>query len=177
MLVYRCKSRFFCSPLKEYIPEGATIARYENAIRLVINFDPNGLVVLDTILRDGICYEDPKYVQWFYKVEPPPNGTFAGGLFEYVASEYEDAYGNVGLGTLPSTHGIKGITVGESTVTVSGVSFGMTPTGIVVSVSKPDDGYNIFATVIQSSITSSGFTVKLSAPVPDIGYYLTYFVF
>jgi len=98
MLVYRCKSRFLCSALGKYIPVGATVARYENAIRIVVNFDPNGVVKLDAILRDGICYEDPKYVQWFYGVEPPPNGTFTGGIFEYVLTEWEDAYGNVCFG-------------------------------------------------------------------------------
>jgi len=95
MIVYRCKSRFLCSALGRYIPVGATIARYENAIRLVVNYDPNGAVTLDTILRDGIVYEDPKLVKWFYGVEPPPTGSFTGDIFEKISTVPEDEYGNV----------------------------------------------------------------------------------
>ena len=82
MIVYRCSRRFFCTPLGVYIPVGAMVARYENAVRLVVNSDPNGTV--DQLLNEGLVYEDPKSVTWFYGVEPPPRGSSTSSPFSFV---------------------------------------------------------------------------------------------
>jgi hypothetical protein len=108
MKIYRCKRTFLCTPLEKYMPAGAMVARYENATRLVIQDAPETNTNPFGVLVDGIVYEDPAHVTWMWKVEPPPLGTNTK-LFELVASEVEDAYGNVG-GTpdgLPSNSKLK----------------------------------------------------------------------
>lgn len=45
---------------------------------------------------------------------------------------------------------------------------------VVATVYAPNGGDNIFATVVKSSITSTGFDVTLSGPVPDGNYELGY---
>jgi len=92
MKVYRCKQRFFCTPLKRYLPIGALVARYENVTRLIIVDAPQtDQDVIFNIMTDGLIYELPKEVTWFYSIEPPNNTV----LFEYMTSKDEDAYGNV----------------------------------------------------------------------------------
>lgn len=113
MRAYRCLSRFFCTPLERYIPANAIVARYENAIRLVINFEPAGLP-FDEVISLGQEYEKPEDVQWFYALEPPPGGTVTSH-FVYVESKPEDAYGNVGAGGGSGTQGPQG-PVGAVTV-------------------------------------------------------------
>jgi hypothetical protein len=101
MKTYQCIRRFFCQPLKRYIPTGALLARYENATRIVIQDAPQSDQNIYNILVDGIVYENPTDVAWFYSVEPPNTV----GLFVLLATKDEDAYGNVS-GTadgLPST--------------------------------------------------------------------------
>lgn len=117
MRVYRSLTRFFCAPLDRYIPVGATIARYENAIRLVINFDPTD-VTLDQLLQIGQEYETPKTVQWFYSLEPPPYGTNTS-YFAFVEAKAEDAYGNVGSSGGAGLQGPQGL-VGIGTQGVQG---------------------------------------------------------
>jgi hypothetical protein len=45
---------------------------------------------------------------------------------------------------------------------------------VTVNVSVPDDGDNIFATLKQSAINASGFSVYFSGPIPGSGYFLSY---
>lgn len=101
MKTYQCIKRFFCQPLKRYIPAGALLARYENATRIVIQDAPQSDQDMYNILVDGIVYEVPTDVSWFYSIEPP----HTTDLFVLVATKDEDAYGNVGGTTdgLPTT--------------------------------------------------------------------------
>ena len=92
MKVYRCKQRFFCTPLKRYIPVDALIARYENVTRLILVEAPSSdKDIWFNILSDGFVFELPKEVTWFYIIEPPNNTA----LFELVDTKDEDDYGNV----------------------------------------------------------------------------------
>jgi hypothetical protein len=45
---------------------------------------------------------------------------------------------------------------------------------VTANVSVPDGGDNVFATLQQSSINSSGFSVYFSAPISASGYFLSY---
>jgi len=72
--------------------------------------------------------------------------------------------------------GSAAIASGNNVVVVSD-SFGFTPTSVLVTVIKPSDADdNIFATVRNDSISSSGFTVDLSASTSVSGYVLAYIV-
>jgi hypothetical protein len=92
MKTYQCIKRFFCQPLKRYIPTGALVARYENATRIVIQDAPQSDQDKYNILVDGIVYEKPTDVSWFYSIEPPSTTD----LFVLIGTKDEDAYGNVG---------------------------------------------------------------------------------
>jgi hypothetical protein len=60
---------------------------------------------------------------------------------------------------------------GQDYIVVTGLALASTPDSVVVSVSKPTSGnYNIFATVVEDTITTDGFRVELSA-TPDNGNY------
>ena len=92
--------------------------------------------------------------------------TFSGTLPDPIVGG--STYGFGGTQTIPS---------GADQLTISGIDFGFIPTSIVVSVEKPDGtGSNIFATIRENSITELGFIVDFSAPAPDVGYILAYFV-
>lgn len=91
MKIYQCTQRFFCTPLKRYIPVGAYIGRYENAVRLVLQDAPQSDQDPFNILIDGQVYEDPKEVTWFYVIEPPA----VASLFILIATKDEDQFGNV----------------------------------------------------------------------------------
>jgi len=75
---------------------------------------------------------------------------------------------NVLSGTVP-------IGPGVDTVIIT-AAFGFVPSGITVSVLKPNGGDNLFATIRDSTISSTGFTVDLSAPTSGTGYSLVYVV-
>ena len=92
MKIYRCNQRFFCQPLKRYIPASAYVARYENAVRLVIQDAPQSDQDPFNVLIDGEVYDSPARVTWFYGLET--NSTF----FSLVSSATEDAFGNVSIG-------------------------------------------------------------------------------
>lgn len=60
---------------------------------------------------------------------------------------------------------------------ISSLSLGSAPRAIQVSVAKPSAGdANLFATVLQDTITANGFSVGLSADVPAAGYKLHYLI-
>ena len=108
MRAYRCKSRFFCSPLKRYIPKDAIFGRYENITKLVMNDNPSTTQDPFGQLVDGIEYDDPGDVTWIYAIEPPPLGT-NNTYFEDLGRKDEDEFGNV-AGTadgLPSNSKLK----------------------------------------------------------------------
>jgi len=110
MYIYQCSRRFFCTSLERYIPVGAIIARYENAVRIVVDDAPQSDQDPFNVLVDGISYDDPAQVSWIYGVEPPPLGTSTAGWFVTIATKAEDAYGNVsanGGGGLPSNSELK----------------------------------------------------------------------
>lgn len=98
MKVYRVKATFFCAPLKRYLPVGALLGRYENAVRLVIQNAPRSDQDLFTTLVDGIVYDSPKQASWLYGIEPPPLGNDTR-FMTLVASKSEDGFGNVGNAT------------------------------------------------------------------------------
>ncbi len=94
MKIYRCIQRFFCTPLKRYIPVGALIGRYENAARIVLQDAPQSDQDPFSTLTDGFVFDDPASVTWLYHVEPAPLGTNST-FFEVVESKDEDDFGNV----------------------------------------------------------------------------------
>jgi hypothetical protein len=125
MKVYRCKKRFFCTPLKRYLPVGALIARYENAARIVLSEAPQSDQDVFNVLVDGFVYDDPKTVSWLYSVEPPPLG-HDSRYFVVVGSKDEDQFGNVS-GTsdgLPSNSKLK-IDVSDGTIYLQSVTNGL----------------------------------------------------
>jgi len=95
MRAYRCKKRFFCTPLERYVPKGALFARYENVVKLVMNDNPVSDVDPFGQLVDGFIYDDPAEVTWIYGVEPPPLGT-SNEYFVDLGRKGEDEFGNVG---------------------------------------------------------------------------------
>jgi hypothetical protein len=107
---------------------------------------------IDAILQD--TYHTP--IRSFNMVQPTISGTPAvpGG----------------------SESGVIAITSGVNSITVAGAGWSFVPTTVVVTVTKPSGGDQIFATVDESTITANGFTAYLSAPVPASGYSLSYIV-
>ncbi len=95
MKIYENKSRFFCTPLKRYIPEGALVARYENATKIVIIDAPRTDVDPFNQLVDGFEFDNPKEVTWLYGVEPPPLGDDTT-QFTLIGQKDEDEFGNTG---------------------------------------------------------------------------------
>jgi hypothetical protein len=76
---------------------------------------------------------------------------------------------NIGGSDLHS--GTRNLTSGQDFLVVTGLGLAVAPTAVTVSVSKPTSGdYNIFATVVEDTITTDGFRVELSA-TPDNGNY------
>jgi hypothetical protein len=75
-----------------------------------------------------------------------------------------------------SVSGSQSISIGTTSVVISGAGWTFIPTTVVVSVSMPAGGDNLFATVDVSSITSDGFTAYLSSECPAAGYALQYIV-
>lgn len=97
MKIYRCTKRFLCGPIKQYLPVGALIARYENAVRLVIQDAPRSDTDIFNQIVDGIEYTNASQVSWFYAFENPVSKNKIG-YFELVSSSPEDSFGNVGGG-------------------------------------------------------------------------------
>lgn len=69
------------------MPVGALVARYENAVRLVVHLDPTG-ITRDQLTETGAVYEDAETVQWFWGIESGPD-------FEFLYQTLEDKFGNV----------------------------------------------------------------------------------
>lgn len=106
MKVYLCLQRFFCTPLKQYIPVGAMFGRYENTCRLVVQNVPSSGNDMFNTLVNGVDYDDPKYVTWFYGVEGNTE------LFSLYATIAEDQYGTasmVGTQGIQGSSGIQGL--------------------------------------------------------------------
>jgi hypothetical protein len=89
MKVYRCIKQFFCSPINQYIPVNANVARYESATRIIIDNAPRS-DNKSNFLVDGVEYDNSDQVTWFYAMED--NSDF----FVLVETRNEDDYGNVG---------------------------------------------------------------------------------
>lgn len=94
MKIYRCKKRFFCTPLKRYIPINALIGRYENATKFVLQDSPQSDQDPFNTLMDGFVFSDPSDVSWIYAIEPSPLGTNET-FFDVIDSKDEDEFGNV----------------------------------------------------------------------------------
>jgi len=101
MKIYSCNQRFFCQPLKRYLPVGAYVARYENAVRLVIQDAPQSDQDPFNMLVDGEVYDSPALVSWFYGLEA--NAAF----FSLISTVTEDAFGNVSMGGFTPTSKMK----------------------------------------------------------------------
>lgn len=80
-------------------------------------------------------------------------------------------------GTSGITRGSVAVANGATSAAVSGLALGSTITGVVVSVRQPSGGMMIFACVDDSTLTSDGFTVNLSAATPTAGYSVDYVAF
>jgi len=61
-----------------------------------------------------------------------------------------------------------------STVTVTGLGLSAVPRRVFPVVRKPDGGFNLFATLVQNSITTDGFEVELSGETDSDQYKLEY---
>jgi len=92
MKVYECVNRFFCGPLKQWIPVGAMFARYENITKMVVNLEPNNINFV--LWSSGTEYTEAKDITWLYVIEPPPLGTNTKYL-TLVSSLAEDPFGNI----------------------------------------------------------------------------------
>lgn len=100
--------------------------------------------------------------------------TLAAGAIEVVEDGFDES-GAAGAIAGGNQSGLEVITSSEDTVEVTfSPALGSTPTNILVSVYSPASGYNIFATVDHSTITTTGFTANLSAPVPNGNYRLSW---
>ena len=58
--------------------------------------------------------------------------------------------------------------------TVTGLNLPFVPSQVLLTVMKPEEGYNIFATVIAGSVTTDGFLYELSGETDSTGYTLNY---
>ena len=130
MKIYQCTQRFFCTPLKRYIPQGAYIGRYENAVRLVLQDAPQSDQDPFTTLVDGFVFEEPKQVTWLYVVEQQPNMPFV-----LVGTKDEDSFGNVVSGS-----------VGDGLITKNGIPYLLNSTTgkyYAIRVSGPDGNVSL----------------------------------
>lgn len=73
-----------------------------------------------------------------------------------------------------STDGVFDIPNGADTVTVTGLNLSAVPRRVFPVVRKPSAGFNLFATVVQDSITTGGFQVELSGETDSDQYKLEY---
>lgn len=83
--------------------------------------------------------------------------------------------------TLPedTVSGVANIGNGTDVVAVTGLGLSTPPVTVLCTVAKPDndsasDSYNLFATVLTSSITTDGFTAHLSGNTDSADYDLHY---
>jgi len=71
--------------------------------------------------------------------------------------------------------GIVAIASGADTVAVTfSVPFSGTPGAVIPKIICPSGGSRIFEDIIDGTISATGFSVQLSAPVPSSGYKLSY---
>jgi hypothetical protein len=92
MKIYQCTQRFFATPFKRYIPVGAYMGRYENAVRLVLQDAPQSDQDPFTTLMDGWVFDDPSQVSWFHQIESSGS---VNNFFVLIGTRDEDAFGNV----------------------------------------------------------------------------------
>ena len=92
MKIYRCKQRFFATPLKRYIPVDALIVRYENAVRLVLQDAPQSDQDPFSTLMDGFVFDSPDQVSWFQQIV---SSGVVTEFFTLISTLYEDQFGNV----------------------------------------------------------------------------------
>ena len=92
MKIYQCTQRFFATPLKRYIPIGAYMGRYENAVRLVLQDAPQSDQDPFSTLLDGFVFDSPGEVSWFHQIESSGSVT---QFFTLIGTKDEDAFGNV----------------------------------------------------------------------------------
>ena len=119
-----------------------------------------------SVLIDGTEYENQALWDWLGTVPSLTCVAFSGAATDPL------------LPGMPNIQaGTQAITSGLDVVTVTGLSLGLAPTSITVTVNKPaasDD--NLFATVRADSITADGFTADLSSAASKVGYFLSYSV-
>lgn len=72
--------------------------------------------------------------------------------------------------------GSAAISNGASMGSVTGLDLDDTPTEVVLTVRKPDDGLTLFATVIAGTLTTDGFDYELSGNTDSANYYLDYVI-
>ena len=86
------------------------MGRYENTHRLVVN----SLISKKTedLLSDGVEYDNPALVVWFYAMEPPPLGEAVGWFREIETREEEKLFTIMATGLPANSHLQIGSTTG-----------------------------------------------------------------
>jgi hypothetical protein len=107
MKVYRCKRRFFCAPLKRYIPVDAKVCRWEKVSKIVLNVVPE-INDINNLVYTGMEYDNPQLVAWISEVEPPPLGNNET-WFELIGSYEENEDGVIGADGATGPTGPQGL--------------------------------------------------------------------
>ena len=93
------------------------------------------------------------------------DGATAGGLF---------VGGGSSVGYVQKFRGTQAIGSGVDSIAVTGLALPSVPAQVLVTVRKVTGGLNLFATVRDDSITTSGFTADLSAATDATTYKLDF---
>jgi hypothetical protein len=91
-----------------------------------------------------------------------------GANFSVTAAQIKNYVG------VTSVTGTQAIGNGVDFVTISGLGLTYTPSLVIVTMTKVTGGLNIFAIVRSDSVSTSGFTVDLSAATDAATYKLNY---
>ena len=71
-------------------------------------------------------------------------------------------------------NGVVDLALNVASGTVAGLNLPITPSTVILTVAKPADGLNIFAVLVEGSLTADGFAFELSAMTDSLGYKLNY---
>lgn len=73
-----------------------------------------------------------------------------------------------------TTQGQAAIASGTDIVTVTGLALSLTPSAIIFTMVKPNGGLNLFASLVDGSLTADGFVAHLSGNTDNANYKLGY---
>lgn len=109
-------------------------------------------------------------------LEVKVNGNVIGSP---AATIYHRVIDAVATGTSPAGGSLSGtfaIPNAADNVTVTGLTLSSAPRGVVCTVRKPAGGFNLVATVVDGSLTSTGFQVTFNGATDAANYKLDYFL-